>query len=272
MKAVLKDLMRVMAKPLIHQIHDYRDKHKGESCYIIGDGVSVKWFDLEVFNDKLSFLCNFLPFHNDAHKLNAPYLSMVEPWWFMPFERTLYQPQKKIYRNPRQKFYRNLINGNQDKTFFINLSNYLVLREKNIIYTYMDFNDPRLPENFITSRIKAYEGSLRFLVTLAIYMGFKNCHLVGFDYTHLPSRSLHWYERGEGIFTPLDEYNKDFFDIANEYMDITTITLDGSSNYLNSITYKEYSGLEPSYRENTDLMSSEHLKAMDAWPDYRIFE
>ena len=34
---------------------------------------------------------------------------------------------------------------------------------------------------------------------LAIYMGFTHIYLVGCDYTHVPARNLHWYEKGQGV-------------------------------------------------------------------------
>ena len=267
----MKDALAVLCRPLISRIHAFRDLHKGESCYIFGDGFSLKWFDLGAFNDRISLGCNFIPFHNDFNKLKIEYLSLQEPWWFLPFERTLYKTKKDILPNPRQSLYRQVVTDNPDKTFFINLSNYPMFRRSNIVYTFRHFYDAALPEDFITRKIHAYHGSLRFLVTLAIYMGFRSCHLVGFDYTHVPSRSLHWYEKGEGSINPHDSYNRDFFDLVSEYMNVTTITLDGGSEVLDAVTYKQYTGKEPVYRENTELLGPQYQKAMAAWPDYTIF-
>ena len=60
MKSELKDLIALMARrPLLSKIHPYKDIHKGESCYVMGDGVSVKWFDLSAFSDKIAIVCNF---------------------------------------------------------------------------------------------------------------------------------------------------------------------------------------------------------------------
>lgn len=271
MSSLLKDWTASLAYPVLKKIHRLKGLHDNESCYLFGDGVSLKWFDLEAFTDKLAIPCNFLPFHNDFPKLNVRYLSLAEPWWFLPYEMMRHQKPRGFYRNPRQKLYRRIINENPDKLFFLNLSNFPLLRNSNLIYTYKDFHDDRLGPGFITERINAFHGSLRFLITLAIYMGFRRIFLVGFDYTHDPSRSRHWYEQGKGIFHPHPDYNRKFFEIAMEYIDITTITLDGGREYINSLTYKEFSGLEPRYRENTELMQDIYLQAMAAWPGYKVF-
>jgi hypothetical protein len=86
-KSALKNLLVPFVKPLLSKIHRYKDAHKGESCYLIGDGISVKWFDLAEFSNKTAIPCAFVPFHNDFDKLSVQYLSVAEPWWFYPFER-----------------------------------------------------------------------------------------------------------------------------------------------------------------------------------------
>ncbi len=270
MKNILKNLLVPFAKPLLAKIHRYKDAHRGESCYLLGDGVSVKWFDLSAFGDKTAIPCAFMPFHNDFDKLSVRYFSVTEPWWFYPWER---DPAitGKILANPRQLAYRNIIKKYPDKEFFVNLSNYPILNNKNITYTFRDIYDDRLPSNFITQRINAFHGSLRTSILLAIYMGFDHAYLVGYDYTHRPSRNLHWYEKGKGIIHPHENYNQDFFAIAKEFIDITTITLDGTSDFINAVTYKEYTGRDPLYRENTELAEERYLKALATWSGYSIY-
>jgi hypothetical protein len=270
MKSTIKNLLVPLAKPLLSKIHRYKDAHKGESCYLIGDGISIKWFDLAAFSDKTAIPCAFIPFHNDFNKLSVQYLSIAEPWWFYPWERD--PTTTGVYKkNPRQLAYRDVIKKHPEKTFFLNLSNYPVLNNKNIIYYFRDFNDKTLSENFITYRINSFHGSLRSSISLAIYMGFDHIYLVGYDYTHIPSRALHWYEKGQGIFRDHENYNKDFFEIAKDFIDITTITLDGTSSFINSVTYKEHTGRDPIYRENTNLVNGEYLKVLSTWSGYKIF-
>ena len=269
MKNLSKNILSHFAKPLLSKIHRYKDAHLGESCYLIGDGVSVKWFDLAAFDDKIAIPCGFIPFHNDFNKLNVKYLLLAEPWWFYPTVWTT-TPPKRIIRNHIQSSYRNIINTYRDKEFFLNLSNCPVLKQNNITYLFKDIYDGRLPVDFITHRINAFHGSLRASILLAIYMGFDRCYLVGCDYTHVPSRSLHWYEKGRGVFISQPDYQKEFFEIAKEFIDITTITLGGTSDFINSLTYKEHTGRDPVYRENAELVDERYLKALATWPGYTI--
>lgn len=270
MKNLIKQLLVPIAKPVLSKVHEYKDAHKGESCYLIGDGASIKWFDLSKFSDKTAIPCGLIPFHNDFERLSVRYLSLAEPWWFYPLERD--PAVVGAYKfNPRQLMYRDLIKKYNKKTFFLNLSNYPVLNSDNIHYLFKDFHDPRLDSNYITHRINGFHGSLRTTITLAIYMGFTHVYLVGYDYTHFPARTRHWYEKGEGDTLVLENYNADFFKIANEYIDITTITLEGGSHCLNSVLYKDFTGADPKYRENTELVSEDCLKVLDTWSGYKIF-
>ncbi len=266
----MKNLLAPLAMPLLSKVHEFKDIHKGESCYLIGDGVSIKWFDLAAFNNKLAIPCGFIPFHNDFHKLTTEFFIVSEPWWFYPLERNpaTVGPYKK---NPRQRAYRDIIKKYNEKKFFINLSNYPTLQGNNIIYFFANFHDRRLPDNFITNRINAFHGSLRTSITFAIYMGFDHVYLVGCDYTHNPSRTMHWYERGHGKLDVHNNYNEEFFELAKNFIDITTITLDGKSDFINSVTYEEHTGRKLSFRENLDLTSENYLNTLSTWADYKIF-
>ena len=158
-----------------------------------------------------------------------------------------------------------------EKEFFINLSNYPTLRRSNITYIYRDNYDEQLSDNDLHKRIDTSTGSLRVSIAMAIYMGFENISLIGYDYTHVPSRSLHWYEQGQGIFVPQPNYQNDFFKIAKEFANITTITMDGKSDYLDSVRYKDHTGHDPIYRENYELLDEKFLNVLNTWPGYNIF-
>ena len=270
LKGKLKSILFELAQPELKKIQRYKDIHKGESCYVIGDGISLKWFDLKEFSDKTSIVVGRIPFHNEFEVLKTKYLMEMDPYIFYPhfwnknISRTTSMPY--IY-----KAYREIIKNNQDKQFFLNLSNYPVVRSSNLTFMFKDIKDKRLPADFITRQINPFQGSIRSSILLAIYMGFEHCYLVGCDYTHVPSRSVHWYEKGQGTFCEQPGYQKEFFEIAKEFINITTITLDGTSEFINSITYKDHTGREPVYRENTELVDDRYLKVLATWPDYSIY-
>jgi len=267
MKDALKSLLLPFAKPILSKIHQFKDSHCGESCYLVGGGISIKWFDLATFSDKISMPSQWIPFHNDFHRLNVEHVLLPEPYFFFPY---LMGPHGKLWRNKIQNEYRKVIGENSDKNFLLNLSNYPVMRSRNVTFLFKDLCDPRVPQNFIANRINSFHGSLRTSILLAIYFGFDHAYLVGFDYTHKPARNLHWIEKGQGHFVVHENYNKDFFEVAKEFIDITTITLDGTSDLVGAVTYKKHTGRDPIFRENTELVSDHYLHVLATWPDYRI--
>ena len=111
------------------------DKHLGEQCYIFGDGVSIQNYDLNKFNDKIGIACNHFPFHKDFKKTNVKYAILCEPFYFMPFFDSIVKKRKVqtiSSLNPISCHYRKIVKTNPGISFFINLSNYLFFRGKNL--------------------------------------------------------------------------------------------------------------------------------------------
>jgi hypothetical protein len=268
---LLKFSLEKIAESELAKIQKFKNINKSQEGYIFGDGVSLKWFDLNHFSDKVALAAgSLIPFHNLFSTLNVQYLLLTEPFWFYP--KILTEHFSNSSSMPLiSKAYREVIKNNQDKQFILNLSNLPVIKSNNITYLFRGIVDCRLSEALISRRINPFHGSLRATIVMATYMGFDRIYLVGCDYTHVPSRTLHWYEKGYGIFLQQDLYNKDFFEIAKEFIDIKTITLDGTGNFIEALTYKEYTGYNPSYRENSELVDDRYLKILSSWPNYNIY-
>lgn len=268
-KNSLEGLIYRASSPILGKVRKFHNIHKGESCYIFGDGVSLKSMDLEKFSDRQAIACNYIPFHKEFLILNCSYCVNCSPYIFSPIGG--YEFVKKRHLFDMSKLYRELIGKYPDKNFFIHFSNYPFISGSNLYYMYKDIPDPRLPMDYTSRRINCFAGVLNTSILLATYLGFDHVYLVGFDYTHVPSRTLHWYEKGQGFFSPHENYNKDFFEIAKEFIDITTITLDGTSDFINAVTYKEYTGRDPVYRENIELADERYLQMLATWPGYSIY-
>jgi len=271
----MRNVLKRVAYPMLKRINKFKNAHKNESCYLIGDGISVKYFDLNKFTDMISIPCGYLPFHNDYDCLHVPYATLIETYYFYPTTRVFSSRESDAGRilifNYLQKEYRKIIKKYQTTEFFVNLSNYPVLFNENITYTFRDIPDSSLGNDHISKKFNCYAGSLRVQILLAIYMGFDHVYLVGHDYTHSPARSLHWYEKGKGLLTPMPEFSKDFLNYAKNFIDITTITVDSGSDNLDFKTYQEHTGASPLFRENTELLDLHYLKALSTWPVYEIF-
>ena len=268
-----KKIIFKIADPITSKIKSLKNKHHGESCYIFGDGISIKWFDLSAFSDKPGIFLNKIIFHKQSKFLNIKYGIFLEPWYFYPYfwDRL---DSKKILNDGVHKIFRKVIKERPDISFFTNLSNYPVLWEPNIFYLFKTIQDSECKffEECYLSGENIYQGSIKCSISLAIYMGFKEVFLVGCDYTHEKSRTQHWYEKGEGKIKLHHNYQKNFFDIASKYIKITTVTLDGKSDILPSITYSDFTGKQASFKENQDLIDISIMNALHKSPWYNIFK
>jgi len=266
----LKDFVYAASSRTLGKVKKFRNIHKGESCYILADGVSLKSMDLRRFSDKQAIACTYLPFHRDFGAMSCSYIVSCAPYFFSPIGGG-YGTVYKRHQRGMSKLYRELMDKYLDKNFFIHLSNYPFVGGDNLYYMFKDIPDDRLPQDFISRRIECFTGMIRTTILIAIYLGFEQVYLVGCDYTHKPSRSLHFYEKGYGVFHEQPDYQKEFLEIAKEFTDITTITLDGTSDFISSVTYKKYTGRDPLFKENTELVDERYLRVLATWPGYSIY-
>ena len=242
-----------------------------KTCIIIGDGISLKWFDIKLFKDFNVIPIAFLWFHKDVKHFKIDNSILLEPFWMYPIMR-FPSGSGKIFFNPIQKKYKKIIKNNPLTKFYIDRSNYLsLIFNNNIEFIYRrSFFKSSLIKPLATD-YNCFSSSFRFSIAYAIKHNYKTIYFLGFDYTHAPARGLHWYEKGRGIENKKFYFEKDFILAARKYINMITITLDGKGEYMEHITYKDFTGVEPFYRENTEIVSSDNLKILSSWPDYNIY-
>jgi hypothetical protein len=244
----------------LSKLDNLYQKHTGEECYIFGDGISLKWMDLRQFADRPSLVGNILIFHKEAEALIKPYCAIIEPYWFYPIFPYRGNGKLQIFKNYLNQEYRKYIATNPETLFFINLSNYPVVKSKNALFISRWYKPKFEKLNPFRDRNDSHYGSFKFQISLAIFLGYKKAYLIGHDYTHFDSKTLHFYEKGTGRPSGDKQFSVDFIDHAKKYIDLTTITLNTHSNTMNSLTYKEFTGKEPIFRENHELIDKLRLE------------
>ncbi len=250
-------------------LRKFSNIHEGETCYIFGDGPSVKWFDLTLLSDHPALCCGKMPFHKDFNKLDVRYVTLVEPWFFVP---KLFQPKWLREFEEIAAEYTSFIKRTPDKEFFVNLSNRFSLTGNNINYVYRGFPESRNRTDELLSRFDLFSGSFHASLTLAYYMGFTKIYLVGFDaWTIQPARTLRWYELGEGEFFEATNFATEFLDVLKSEVDIYSISVDGQSRNTTCVSYENHTGKPPMFKENHELIDEYYLRVLATWPEYQIF-
>jgi hypothetical protein len=263
------NIRQIAADLFTGQLEKFSDRHAGETCYIFGDGPSIKWFDFSEFSNHPAICCGMIPFHRDFEKLDVRYIALVEPWLFVP---KLFQPKilhglRKIAAEYRKRIFRL-----PDTKFFVSLSNQFSLSGKNVNYVYRKLPNPRNAIDKQLNQFDIFGGSFHASLSLAYYMGFKKVYLVGFDaWTIQPARTLRWYELGDGEYFDPTNFALDYLNVLKPEIDIYTISKDGESCNVKNISYTSYTGKQPEFKENYELLSEHMLNTLATCNEYKIF-
>lgn len=247
----------------------FKDIHKGETCYIIGNGVSLKSMSLDRFSDKVSIGSNSLFFHKDFKKLDCKYYQIPPSFFFLPYRRFY----GKFQKNYLSGLYRKKINSYTGTHFFTSIYNRFSMRANNVSYEH-HFGKKDWDKNYLEldGAFSCMSGATRAMIGTAIYMGFEKAIMVGVDYTFSPSLNHHFYDKGCGVQKTGQLYDELFFKSIQEKIDLLTITLDGyKSEMLNYKTYYEYTGDNENYKENTELVDVEILDHLHKQGFYKIY-
>ena len=250
----------------------FHNKHIGETCYLFGDGPSIKSFDLSNFDEYIGICCGNLMFHDDFSKLDVRYYTIPEPYLFVPYwiHRREYLKGFQVLFKEFDKY----LDMNRDIDFFINVTNILSKSGSNIhyIHRYLHKNHPKF---YHFKGIDPFRGSFDACLSLAHFMGFSKAYLVGFDaFTIQRKSSNRWYEfgRGEPEDMEIQKTDDDYVGMLKKHMDLYSIVLDGKPYNMKSIKYEEYTGKPAEYKENYELTSSKNLKILSTYPGYSIFK
>lgn len=181
---------------MIFKPRDNAPLEVGDSCYIFGDGPSIRYLDYEDFLDRPVISCGNQLFHKQHKLLNSVAYIIIEPWLFYP--RWLLKAAGKIDLAAHYELTRRYVSHFDDDAapdFYINYNNMPVTLGK---YHYLSNNSFRSDSRFFevyTAGINPIGGSFCASISLAIKLGFTNICLVGFDAFTLRASPFRWYSK-----------------------------------------------------------------------------
>lgn len=270
--------LKILSKKIISKNKKYLNIHKNDECYIFGNGLSLKYYDLSLFNDRVGIACGPVFSHKDFRNTKIKYLYEGHPFFFYRIWKNPYRVFS-IEKNLLGNFYKNNLKKIKDVDFFCSLSNYFGIRGENVNFLH-HFNKEFKGYNYssINNEFTSMKSSLMGMIGLSINMGFKRIILVGCDYCMTPSTIGHFFEKGDIInnlnFNENSSYLEQFKTLKNINIDISILTpnSDFSSTLFKCITYQELMNSKPKFSKNTDLISNEDLKILnDSGMNYKIY-
>jgi len=263
-KKILNRLIQPLAEKLIlSRNRRFHNLHKGEECYLFGNGVSLKYFDICKFIDKPSLSCGWLHIHKDYDKLNIVSDIELHPFINFPFLKNTHN----------KKYQYNSVGSLQEKTgkyinknVFVSLTNYPMLFLKKNIYYLHNFNKSDHQFKFdISNSFNLNQGAVYGLIGLALYMGFKKIYLVGMDYYVNEPEVKHFYDYGKGNLVKMNtpEMTKTFFSDVNKLVDISIIVRnDKTSELCKTVKYEDMFFTKDSYQEIDKILDKDKFELL----------
>jgi hypothetical protein len=254
-------LERMVVNIFTSNLKKLKNKHKGETCYIFGGGMSIKEMDLTQFSEYPAIATNMLVFHKDFNSLDIRYVTIVEPWYFAP------PKLKPVYARNLKRIvdrYKKIVMCNQNIIFFASLSNKFLFSSQNLYYVFRGYPAPQDQADEKLLKFDLFDGSFHASLSLANFLGFRRVILIGFDaFTIQPPKTGTFYQYGPGRPLITNNFGEEFLKVLKKKMDIYTVGVDGKSFNCTYIDYPSYTGLLPAYRENDELISDSDLSIIN---------
>lgn len=165
-----KNYINLKIKKLSKNVSKYKDIHKGESCFIIGNGPSLEIQDLEKIKEMASFSSNRINLLLDETDWTPYYYTFIDAKIAENFFQDVYNMKKRemfvVVTDAGYPFLKNHLSCN-----CIFLRSY---------HEHEEIGVPKFSTD-LSEKIHTH-GTVTYVnIQLAIYMGFKNIYLIGVD-------------------------------------------------------------------------------------------
>ena len=259
----------------------FKNKYLNQNCYIIGNGQSIKYFDLKKFSKNKTLTCGWMFLHKDYKNLDVIADIHFHPGIFSPIWKNPYS--KKIEFNDKcKKFLNNSGRLNEKVNLFTSVYHYPFLFKKRNIYYLHHFGKKDFEYDKIdpSKEFSLLFGSLFSTIGLASYMGFSKFYLIGMDYLYDNPKNGHFYEYGinkqnadvKNLY--LKRVNKIFkffsLNLSKEIFILSSSKFE--SKLIKNFSYEENFKTNLKYKENFEIVKRDNLKELSNLPfHYKIY-
>ena len=261
---MIRSVLNILSSGVIKSNTEFFNLHRGEECYLFGNGASIKYFDLSKFSDKISFGCNSLHIHKDILDLDMRYYVQMAPLEYSNYWRGV-KTGLHIEKNPYYNNVHEFARDNKTCDVFTHISNYPFTKKYDKFHYVHNFKKHKLSLdtlNFSSSSSFA-KGGLVTMIGLAMHMGFKKIYLVGCDYWFTPRGQGHFYSLMNHQDGGNDFIYEDLMKIISDEVEIVVVTRNGSKSVVNYIEYSELTGVDEKKQSVVDIVSEEDLAFLE---------
>jgi hypothetical protein len=169
----------------------FKDKHKGQRCFVIGNGPSLKTQDLSPLASEITLAMSAFWKHPIVTKWQPTYYCFADPLFFDGSE-----PMREFLQSLRARIH--------SSTFFVPLSAVKVIQEQGLLPSeqtyYVAFHgtlsDSKVKNIDLVKFVPGVQSTSQLGIMVAMYMGCSPIYLLGLDHDWLAHRGMdrHFYE------------------------------------------------------------------------------
>tara|TARA_B100000029_G_C17609724_1_gene969039 strand:- start:22586 stop:23416 length:831 start_codon:yes stop_codon:yes gene_type:complete len=250
-------------KTLLKKNYKFLNLYKDKTCYIFGNGASIKYIHLNDFQDLHSISINLMVLHKDFKNLKTCAYVLPESFLFYKYFKNPYD--QKFAENIIGNLFRKNIKRFKNINLFTSVTNYLGAPTKNTYF--LHHFGKKIPDpTFIdaTGCFSFMAGGLYAAIGMAIYMGFAKAKLVGCDYLQTPRGYGHFYSEDKKIVKK-DYSNpyQELLEATKDKIELKLITIDADSKWLKTENYRNISSKPIKYKENFEILEEINLIEME---------
>lgn len=178
-------------KELIKKNVVFKNCHKGQRCFIIGNGPSTNSQDLTLLANELTFVMNGFWKHPIVDTWQPKYYFLADPLFFDGSD-------------PMKVFFTRLSDKIIKTELFVPLSAKNMIEQESLLtqefINYAAFNgllaEGNIQENDFTQTVPGVQSVSQFAIMAALYMGCNPIYLIGLDHDWLAHRGQdqHFYQ------------------------------------------------------------------------------
>lgn len=198
-------------KPDTEVLKSFKDKYKGERCFVIGNGPSLNDHDLSLLDDEFTFGVNSLFYKYESDGF-LPTFYMVEDSHVI---NDNYEKIDAFHPKIHRFFpvnYKNLIKDRKNTSFFRMNRGFYEKRSPN-------YHIPRFSKDF-SERGYCGQSVTMMNLQLAYYMGFSKVYLIGMDFTYdIPESAKISGNDIESTEDDVNHFHPDYFGKGKKWHD-----------------------------------------------------
>ena len=218
----------------------FKDKHAGETCFIIGNGPSIKEMDLSKLSDKYTFMVNA--------SINTKLFDVIKPNYHCVYDRAVLNELSDVLR-------KNFENNKYNTEFFLNriaMKEFKDYKNVNFVYSTILPIEDKIRYD-LTKNANVFINVLPFAIMCALYMGFKKIILLGCDFSFFAYRK-----------------QAHFYDIEKQKVRKETLYQDLAGC---AIAWQQYNSLKKfAMKNNIEIINSTPNSLLDVFPQVSIEE